>query len=109
MAALAGMAVYSVAAGLDRADKLASVVGVFVAVAGLAVAVYGLVADRRPDGGDGSGARVDASGERSNAVGGDNHGIVASGDGVTVVRQRARASGRSRVYQVGGDLNIDGR
>ncbi|QXJ21290.1 hypothetical protein AGRA3207_002128 [Actinomadura graeca] len=108
VAALAGMVAYSAAAGLDRADKLASVVGACVAVAGLAVAVYGLIVDRRAAGGD-TAARAEGSGERSNAIGGDNNGVVSSGDGATVVQQRARASGRSRVYQVGGDLHVDGR
>ncbi|MCO5974784.1 NACHT domain-containing protein [Actinoallomurus soli] len=44
--AAAGLGVYLVRAGLDKADKLASVLGLFVAVAGLALTAYGLVADR---------------------------------------------------------------
>ncbi|MFI7691653.1 hypothetical protein ACIBQ6_21475 [Nonomuraea sp. NPDC049655] len=47
VAALAGLGVYFAKVGLDRADKLASVIGVFVALVGLGAAVYGLVAERR--------------------------------------------------------------
>ncbi|MDQ3405414.1 MAG: hypothetical protein M3548_18820 [Actinomycetota bacterium] len=42
----AGVVVF-VVVGLDRADKLASVTGVFVGLAGLAVAVYGVMLARR--------------------------------------------------------------
>ncbi|MFF8912841.1 hypothetical protein ACF08M_05810 [Streptomyces sp. NPDC015032] len=40
-AALVGLAVYLAAVGLDAADKSASVAGLFVAIAGLVVAVTG--------------------------------------------------------------------
>ncbi|MDN3356394.1 hypothetical protein [Actinomadura sp. DC4] len=65
--------------GLDAADKLASVVGLFVAIAGLGIAVYGLFADRRAARREP--AQVSATGDRSAAVGGDNRGIVSTGDG----------------------------
>ncbi|MFB4317575.1 hypothetical protein [Actinomadura sp. 21ATH] len=87
--ALVGLGVHLAVVGLDKADKWASVIGVFVALAGLAAAVYGLVTGRHDnsggDGGDGetpSGGAV-ASGERSIAIGGDNSGIVSTGDDST--------------------------
>lgn len=40
--ALVGLGVYLIAADLDRADKLASVIGGLSAVAGLAISIYGL-------------------------------------------------------------------
>lgn len=43
VAALVGLGVHLARVGLDEADKLASVIGSFVAMAGLAVAVYGLI------------------------------------------------------------------
>jgi hypothetical protein len=45
--ALAGLAVYLAEIGLGKADELSSVIGVFVAVAGLAMSGYGLVRERR--------------------------------------------------------------
>ncbi|MFI0418616.1 hypothetical protein [Spongiactinospora sp. 9N601] len=44
--AVAGLAGYFVAVGLDRADKLASVIGVFLGLAGLCLSVYGTVTGR---------------------------------------------------------------
>ncbi|SEG57675.1 hypothetical protein SAMN05444920_103255 [Nonomuraea solani] len=111
VAALAGLGVYFVRVGLEEADRLASVIGVFVALAGLAVAIYGLAGGRtpedtpqepetpRPD--------VSASGPRSVAIGGDNSGVVSTGDGATNVQMRAEASGQGRIYQAGGDQTIN--
>lgn len=79
VAALVGLGVYFATVGLDEADKLASVIGVFVAVAGLGVAVYGLIAERRT--------------------------VGSSGGGGEGVRQRAKATGRGRVRQAGRDIN----
>jgi hypothetical protein len=45
-AILAGLVVYLSLAGLDRADKWASVIGLFIALAGLGVSVFELVAPR---------------------------------------------------------------
>ncbi|MFG1874237.1 hypothetical protein ACGFIV_05305 [Sphaerisporangium sp. NPDC049003] len=45
--AVIGLGVYFTTVGLDKADKLASVIGVFIGLAGLALAIYGLLADRR--------------------------------------------------------------
>jgi hypothetical protein len=44
--ALTGLAVYLARVGLDKADKLASVISAFVAVAGLVVSGYGLARER---------------------------------------------------------------
>lgn len=119
---------YFVRVGLDDADKLASVIGLFCAVAGLGVAIYGLRA--RPErqssepgapasgqqgpepGGSASGQQspepgVTASGPRSVAVGGDNTGVISTGDGATTIDMRAEASGEGRVYQAGGDQTIN--
>lgn len=49
VAAAAGLTVYLVQVGLDDADKLASVIGLFVAVAGLSVAGYKLTTGRSPE------------------------------------------------------------
>jgi hypothetical protein len=45
--ALIGLGVYLVVIGLDRADKVASVIGMFAGLAGLALAAYGVVLTRR--------------------------------------------------------------
>lgn len=88
MAALAGLGVYFAVVGLDKADKWASVIGVFVAISGLVVAIAGLFTDRHNSSSGGSGGgqaspRVSASGERSVAIGGDNSGNISTGDGAT--------------------------
>lgn len=46
-AALLALGVYFVVLGLDRADKLASVVGAFAALIGLVVSVYAVAVTRR--------------------------------------------------------------
>lgn len=79
VAAMAGLAAYFAMMGLDAADKLASVIGGFVALAGLGVTVYGLVRSRSSD----------------------------PGASVRTVHLRAEASGKSQVYQVGGDQTIN--
>lgn len=96
MTAAAGLGVYFTRVGLDNADKLASVIGVFVAVAGLAAAVYGLIAEPKSSDGRQNGpnsparpsASASASGERSIAIGGDNTGIASTGDGATNTQPR---------------------
>jgi hypothetical protein len=45
--ALIGLGVYFVVIGLDRANKLAGVTGVFAALIGLGLSVYGVVLTRR--------------------------------------------------------------
>ncbi len=44
--AVAALAVYLAEVGLDKADKLASVIGVFIALIGLVMSGYGLVRER---------------------------------------------------------------
>ncbi|AQZ66199.1 unnamed protein product [[Actinomadura] parvosata subsp. kistnae] len=109
-AALAALIVYFVRVGLDNADKLASVIGLFVAIAGLAVAVYGLRSQpQQPDEAakPGTSASASASGTRSVAIGGDNSGVISTGDGATNIQMRAEASGQGRIYQAGGDQTIN--
>ncbi|NJP92138.1 hypothetical protein HCN51_22175 [Nonomuraea sp. FMUSA5-5] len=106
--ALAALIVYFVRVGLDNADKLASVIGLFVAVAGLAVAVYGLRSQpQQPDDAAKPGTSASASGTRSVAIGGDNSGVISTGDGATNIQMRAEASGQGRIYQAGGDQTIN--
>lgn len=47
LVALVGLGGYFVVVGLEKADKLASVIAAFVAVVGLGVTVLGLVTQRR--------------------------------------------------------------
>jgi hypothetical protein len=101
--AVVGLGVYFAAVGLDKADRLGSVVGALVAVVGLALTVYGLVA-----GSGGGGRRVlqdaRASGGRISQVGGNQTGSTSSGSGVaSEVQQRARTRSGGEVSQVGGD------
>ncbi|MEV4752593.1 hypothetical protein AB0K21_40090 [Streptosporangium sp. NPDC049248] len=106
VAALAGLGVYLSRVKLDEADKLASVIGLFVAVAGLGVAVYGVVAGRKDSGGgtaEPDRPGVSASGERPV----DGGGIVSTGDGARNIQMRAEASGSGRVYQAGGDQTVN--
>ncbi|MEU4836360.1 hypothetical protein [Streptosporangium sp. NPDC023615] len=82
---------YLARVGLQAADQWASVIGVFVALAGLGVAVYGVVADRNNTGSGGGASTppgVSASGERSIAIGGDNTGIASTGDQTTNTQPR---------------------
>ncbi|MEV5411537.1 hypothetical protein AB0K60_22205 [Thermopolyspora sp. NPDC052614] len=94
MAALTGLAVHLAWVGLDDADKLASVLSLFVGVAGLGVTIYGLVTDRKSGNGGHEAPspqdrpNVTASGERSIAIGGDNTGIVSTGDDTTNTQLR---------------------
>ncbi len=49
LVALGALGWYFIAVGLDRADKLASVLGAFVGLLGLGLAVYGAVSSRREE------------------------------------------------------------
>ncbi|MEU5859933.1 hypothetical protein ABZ815_02075 [Nonomuraea sp. NPDC047529] len=83
--------------GLEEADRLASVVGVFATLGGLVVSVYGVVLARRqgnPQRNPPSSAAPSpkppegpftAQGERSVAVR-DNSGVIQTGDGSTAQR-----------------------
>ncbi|WP_182876871.1 hypothetical protein [Microbispora sp. H10670] len=120
VAALAGLGVYLSRVGLDKADKLASVVGLFVGLAGLGVAVYGLVAERGSGGGGGVRQRARATGRGrvsqagrditagpARRVGGDDHaaaGGVAGGEARSVW-QRAEAAEDGQVDQAGRDVD----
>ncbi|MFI7134311.1 hypothetical protein ACIBQ1_52195 [Nonomuraea sp. NPDC050153] len=101
VAATTVLGLYFVRVGLDEADKLASVIGAFVGLAGLGVAVYGLIADRRSGGGGQEPPPV--------AGGGSGEEGPAAVDAAVDVRQRAKASGSGRVYQAGRDQTINER
>ncbi|TDB83273.1 VWA domain-containing protein [Actinomadura sp. KC216] len=76
--ALAGTGMYLAAVGLDGADRPAGMIGLFLAVAGLGVAVYGLVANRRagrrPPSGEHSSERGDPPVKQVTVWG--SHGFV---------------------------------
>jgi hypothetical protein len=110
---------------LEVLDQRAGVVGMFtgmaIGVAGLVIAVVALRAQVRADHAQPAGGaapdapaaepettpQVSASGERSVAIGGDNSGIVSTGDGARNVQLRAAASGQGRVYQAARDQVIN--
>ncbi|TDC55474.1 hypothetical protein E1281_12165 [Actinomadura sp. KC345] len=58
VAAAAGLGWHFAAVGLDRADKLASVIGAFVGLTALGVAVYGALSGGGPGGRPGPGQHV---------------------------------------------------
>jgi hypothetical protein len=104
--------VYLAQVGLEKADKLASVIGLFIAAAGLGVTVYGLVANREGDGVRQSAQASEHS--RVNQAAGDindrptkpsapvNNARVEQ---TPRVRQRAKATGCSQVDQAGGHIS----
>ncbi|MEV4456180.1 hypothetical protein [Microbispora sp. NPDC049633] len=120
VAALAALGVYLSQVGLDKADKLASVIGLFVALAGLGVAVYALIAERS-GGGGGVRQRAIATGRgrvfqagrdidtgRPRRPGGSDDDAVAGGAAAgeaPSVRQRATAAEDGQVDQAGRDIN----
>lgn len=121
VAALAALGVYLSQVGLDKADKLASVVGLFVALVGLGVAVYGLIAERRSGGGGvrqraeatgrgrvfQAGRDIDAGPPRRPGGGGDD-AAAASGSAAgeaRPVRQQATAAEDGQVEQAGRDID----
>jgi hypothetical protein len=65
---LLALGVFFVVAGLDRADKMASVVGAFVGVGGLAVSVFGMIQGRRPPAEKTSGITVEIGNENRDIV-----------------------------------------
>ena len=107
--ALVVLGVYLGTVGLDKADKWASVIGLFVAVAGIGIALYSLVAGRHSDSNQPGSDAVGPSGDRSVTIDDENSGISSTGDGGTHIQMRAEASGHGSVYQAGGDQNIDQR
>ncbi|MGW5263596.1 hypothetical protein ACWEQG_21720 [Microbispora sp. NPDC004025] len=119
VAALAALGVYLSRVGLDKADKLASVIGLFVALAGLGVAVYGLIAERSSGGGGvrqraiatGRGRVLQAGRDIDTGLprrtGGSDDDAVAGGaaaGGAHPVRQQATAAEDGRVDQAGRDV-----
>ncbi|MFF0312997.1 hypothetical protein ACFYSC_36730 [Streptosporangium sp. NPDC004379] len=110
--AMAGLGVHLVRVGLDAADKLASVCGLFVAVAGLGVAVYALIADPARGGvrqratairrGRVRQAGRDIS-EGSRPVVFDNGS--AADEAHPEVRQWGKATGDGQVDQAGRDIH----
>ncbi len=119
VAALAALGVYLSRVGLDKADKLASVIGLFVALAGLGVAVCGLIAERR-GGGGGVRQRAEAAGRGRvfqagrditaglpRRPGGSNDADAASGTAAGAappVWQQATAVEDGQVDQAGRDI-----
>ncbi|MEU7750128.1 hypothetical protein [Nonomuraea sp. NPDC049158] len=101
--AMAGLGVYFWRVGLDDADKLASVISVFVAMVGLGSAVYGLISDRSSK--QPNTPETSPSQPRS----GDKARSFSADDGVeSNVNLRAEASGQGRIYQAGRDQTIHG-
>jgi hypothetical protein len=110
-AAPVGLVVYLSLTGLDKAEKLVAVFGLLITMAGLSALIYGVVISQRAVA---SGSRpaqdsVSALGSRSVAIGGENSGVISTGDGATNVQMRAEATGQARVYQAGRDQTINER
>jgi apolipoprotein N-acyltransferase len=110
--ALAWLGVYLAQVGLEKADKLASVIGLFIAAVGLGLTVYGLIANRESDGVRQS-AQASERGRVNQAVGDINDrptkpSAPASNAHVEQtprVWQRAKATGSGQVNQAGGHIN----
>ncbi len=77
LATMLVLALYLASAGLDKADKLASVLGLFVGLAGLAAAIYSLVGNRSSS--DTSQQRDLARPTTSDASPGDVHNTISGG------------------------------
>jgi hypothetical protein len=93
----------------QRASVFGMAAGLLLGTAGLVVALVALHAQTRagsavPAGGQAP--QAVAEGERSAAVGGDNPGIISTGDGTRNTHLQAQASGHGKVYQAGGDQTI---
>ncbi|MGN9843522.1 hypothetical protein ACTMTI_35895 [Nonomuraea sp. H19] len=122
VAALAALGVYFAKVGLAQADQLASVLGLFVAAAGLGVAIFGLW------GGAGGGGVRQVAKARGNSrtyqagrdliqrpsvrpePGAGDGGLDSDGmdrDVSRPVRQQARADDGSQVRQGGRDVIAD--
>jgi hypothetical protein len=103
---------------LQVLDQRASVTGMFtgtaLGAAALVVSVVALRAQLRAEHVPDQAApspppAVSGSGHGAVALGGDNSGIISTGDGARNVQMRAEASGQGRVYQAGGDQTINER
>ncbi len=73
------LAVYLSTVGLDKADKLASVIGLFVGLAGLGVGVWGLLLDRRQEPAPAPTHRDVQAAVHNEISGGTIHGPVIQG------------------------------
>ncbi|MEV4078357.1 hypothetical protein [Nonomuraea fuscirosea] len=101
---------------LQVLDQRASVIGMFAGMAlgavALAVSVAALRAQLRAEhapaqAAPGTPPAVSASGDGAVALGGDNFGIVSTGDGARNVQMRAETSGQGSVYQVAGEQIVN--
>jgi hypothetical protein len=123
--ALGGLGFYFAKVGLAEADQLASVLGLFVAVAGLGVAIYGL----RAGSGGGGNLRQEIDGGGNSRIfqaGRDikrpsaqpkqewgDRGIDDASSGGTRddaprhVQQRVTAREGDQIYQAGRDLDVN--
>ena len=88
--------------GLDRADKLSSVVGALAGIAGLAVSVYGILSSR--DGGKAPGVRQTVD---STEVGGNLTQAISGGQGVKVVGGDLSTVGPEGIQAAGETGNED--
>jgi high-affinity Fe2+/Pb2+ permease len=110
--ALTWLGVYLAQVGLEKADKLASVIGLFIAAVGLGVTVYGLIASRESDGVRQS-AQASEHGRVNQAVGDINDRPAKPSAPASNARveqtprvwQRAKAAGSGQVNQAGGHIN----
>lgn len=84
---LAGLGVYFAEVGLDKADKLGSVVGALIATASLGLSVFGLIRDER-NVGSASKAHASAPDGRSITIAGDNTGVASTGDNTRNTQSR---------------------
>ncbi|WP_067467592.1 hypothetical protein [Actinomadura macra] len=89
VAAVVGLGVYFAVAGFRLVDTV-GIVGAVLGIAGMAMAIRAIIVERRraeggerPGGGASTTTNVQASGERSVAIGGDNSGIISTGDNAT--------------------------
>lgn len=71
------LVLYLASAGLDKADKLASVLGLFIGLAGLAAAIYSLAGNRSSS--DTPHLRDSAHPTTSDASAGDVHNTISGG------------------------------
>ncbi|WP_156055975.1 hypothetical protein [Streptosporangium roseum] len=76
------LGIYFDRVGLDKADKLASAIGLFVALAGLAVSVYGIIQTRRS-------GQAELRPEVHNQItGGVQHGTIYQGRDFSIGRKQ---------------------
>jgi hypothetical protein len=68
LGALAGLGVYFAVVGLDKASELATVIGLPIALAGLALTGYGMIAARKVQGGEEGKETASNTGETNNEI-----------------------------------------